>query len=246
LSIGLDYSIFRIDVLLCTAFIAGGAGATIGSSPTDSGDPMPASFADIAFTPAVQALQTRHGSRTQYARMQAHGSASTLSERERAFLERADTLYLATVGETGWPYVQHRGGPRGFLRVLLPSQIAFADFRGNLQYVSAGNVAQDDRASIIVVDVVNRRRLKLLGHLRFVDVADAGAALVASVALPGYRATVERIAVFDVVAFDWNCPQHITQRFTAEEVEVLTQPLNARIATLEAELRRAGARVPVA
>jgi len=207
---------------------------------------MPASFADIAFTPAVQALQRAHGSRTQYARMQARASASTLSEREREFLEQADTFYLATVGETGWPYVQHRGGPRGFVRVRSPSQIAFADFRGNLQYVSAGNVGEDDRASIIVVDVANRKRLKLFGRLRFVDVADADAALAASVAVPGYRATVERVAIFDIVAFDWNCPQHITQRFTAEEVEAVTRPLEARIATLEAELQRAGARVPAA
>jgi len=203
---------------------------------------MPTSFADIAFTPSVQALQSRHGSRTQYARMLARAGESTLSARERDFLEQADTFYLATVGETGWPYVQHRGGPPGFVRVRSPSQVAFADFRGNLQYVSAGNVARDDRASIIVVDVANRRRLKLLGHLHLVDLADADEALVASVALPGYRATVERIALFDVVAFDWNCPQHITQRFTADEVEAVTRPLEVRIATLEAELRHANLR----
>jgi len=203
---------------------------------------MPTSFADIAFTPSVQALQSRHGSRTQYARMQARAGESTLSARERDFLQQADTFYLATVGETGWPYVQHRGGPPGFVRVRSPSHVAFADFRGNLQYVSAGNVARDDRASIIVVDVANRRRLKLLGHLHLVDLADADEALVASVALPGYRATVERIALFDVVAFDWNCPQHITQRFTADEVEAVTRPLEVRIASLEAELRHANLR----
>jgi len=203
---------------------------------------MPTSFADIAFTPSVQALQSRHGSRMQYARMQARAGEATLSPRERDFLQQADTFYLATVGETGWPYVQHRGGPPGFVRVHSPSQVAFADFRGNLQYVSAGNVARDDRASIIVVDVANRRRLKLLGHLHFVDLADADKALAASVALPGYRATVERVALFDVVAFDWNCPQHITQRFTADEVEAVTRPLEVRIATLEAELRHANLR----
>jgi predicted pyridoxine 5'-phosphate oxidase superfamily flavin-nucleotide-binding protein len=174
--------------------------------------------------------------------MQARAGESTLSARERDFLQQADTFYLATVGETGWPYVQHRGGPPGFVHVRSPSQVAFADFRGNLQYVSAGNVARDDRASIIVVDVANRRRLKLLGHLHFVDLADADEALAASVALPGYRATVERVALFDVVAFDWNCPQHITQRFTADEVEAVTRPLEVRIATLEAELRHANLR----
>ena len=132
---------------------------------------MPTSFADIAFTPSVQALQSRHGSRTQYARMQTRAGEATLSARERDFLQQADTFYLATVGETGWPYVQHRGGPPGFVHVRSPSQVAFADFRGNLQYVSAGNVARDDRASIIVVDGANRQRLKLLGHLHFVDLA---------------------------------------------------------------------------
>lgn len=197
---------------------------------------MPRPFADIAFTPSVQALQQQYGSRAQYARMQAHASELLLADREREFLGQADSFCIATVGETGWPYVQHRGGPPGFVRVLSPSQLAFADFRGNLQYVSAGNVARDDRVSLIVVDYANRRRLKLLGHLRFVDVADADAALIATVALPGYRATVERIAIIDVVAFDWNCPQHIPQRFSVEQVDAITRPLEARIAMLEARL----------
>jgi len=205
---------------------------------------MPRPFADIAFTPSVQALQLKYGSRAQYARMQARATEAGLTLREREFLGQADSFYLATVSEMGWPYVQHRGGPRGFVRVLSPSQIAFADFRGNLQYVSAGNVARDDRVSLIVVDYAGRRRLKLLGRLRFVDVTDADAALVAAVALPGYRATVERIAIVDVVAFDWNCPQHITQRFTGDQVDAITRPLQARIAALEDELRRANPRAP--
>jgi predicted pyridoxine 5'-phosphate oxidase superfamily flavin-nucleotide-binding protein len=205
---------------------------------------MPRPFADIAFTPSVQALQRRHGSRAQYARMQAHASETGLTVREREFLENADSFYLASVGETGWPYVQHRGGPRGFIRIRSPSEIAFADYRGNLQYVSAGNVSGDDRVSLIVMDYANRRRLKMFGHLRFVDVADADPALVAATAVPGYRATVERIAVVDVVAFDWNCPQHITQRFSATQVDALVRPLEARIATLEAQLQRANLRGP--
>ena len=198
---------------------------------------MPQSFADIAFTPGVQALQRKHGSRAQYARMQQHAGPAVLGAREREFLAAADTFHLATVGETGWPYVQHRGGPRGFVRVLSPTTIAFADFRGNLQYISTGNVVHDDRAALIVVDYANRRRLKLLGHLRFVDADVADRALAAAVDLPGYRATVERIAVVDIVALDWNCPQHITPRFTAAEVDLRTRPLEARIAALEAELR---------
>jgi len=195
-------------------------------------------FADIAFTPAVQQQQERHGSRAQYARMQAHGGPNdALGEPETEFLARADSFFLATVSETGWPYVQHRGGPRGFLKVLSPSQIGFADFRGNVQYVSAGNAARNDRVSIIVMDYVQRRRLKLLGHLRFLPVADADPALVRQVELPDYRARIERVALIDAAAFDWNCPQHITQRFTLEQVQDSAQPLHARIAELEAQLR---------
>jgi predicted pyridoxine 5'-phosphate oxidase superfamily flavin-nucleotide-binding protein len=194
-------------------------------------------FADIAFTPAVQALQTRHGSRTQYARMQSRDVADdTLGPDEAEYLEHADSFYLSTVNETGWPYIQHRGGPRGFLKIVSPSRIAFADFRGNLQYVSAGNTTGNDRASIFVMDYAHRQRLKLLGRLHFVDVADADPELLRQVALPDYRARIERVAIFEVVAFDWNCPQHITQRFTLEEVEAAAQPLRARIADLEAKL----------
>lgn len=197
-------------------------------------------FADIAFTPAVRAEQERHGSRAQYARMQARsGPNDALGEAEAAFLASADSFYLATVGETGWPYVQHRGGPRGFVKVLAPARIAFADFRGNVQYVSAGNVAHDGRVAIIVMDYANRRRLKLLGTLRFIDAADADPELLRAVDLPGYQARVERVGLIDVAAYDWNCPQHITQRFTLEEVEAAAKPLRERIAALESQLAAA-------
>ena len=201
-------------------------------------------FADIAFTPAVQSLQERYGSRSQYARMQAKAGPAELGAYESEFLAAADSFYLATVSETGWPYVQHRGGPRGFLKVLSSRQIAFADFRGNLQFVSAGNAAGNDRASIIVMDYARRRRLKLLGHLRFVAVAEADPVLVRQIELPGYRARVERVALIDVAAFDWNCPQHITQRFTLDQVEEAAKPLRDRIAALEEELRAARTAVP--
>ena len=158
-------------------------------------------FAEVAFTPAVRAAQAHYGSR-----LAGNGVAPEgLGEDEIEFLRAADSFYLATVSETGWPYIQHRGGPRGFLEVVSATRISFPDFRGNRQYVSVGNVARDDRASIIVVDYVNRRRLKLLGRLRFHDPDGV-------VELPGYPARVERIAVFDVEARDWNCPQHITPR----------------------------------
>ena len=144
------------------------------------------------------------------------GGVKTLGEREAGFLGARDSFYLATVSETGWPYVQHRGGPRGFLRVVSPARIAFADFSGNRQYLSVGNAAKDDRASMIAVDYANRRRLKLLGRLRFQDLDGELARLVE---LPGYAARAERVAVFDVESFDWNCPQHITPRYTQAEWE---------------------------
>ena len=197
-------------------------------------------FADIAFTPNVQRLQERHGSRAQYARMQERsGPNDALGPDEAELLAEADSFFLATVSETGWPYVQHRGGPAGFVKVLSPTTLAFADFRGNLQHVSTGNALGDDRASIIVVDYARRRRLKLLGRLRFLDLADADPELVRHVELPGYLARVERVALFEVAAFDWNCPQHITPRFTEGEIDAATQPLRDRIAELEARLAAA-------
>jgi hypothetical protein len=202
-------------------------------------------FAELAFTQSVQALQERHGSRAAYARMEsAAESGAGLGPREARHLADADSFYLATVSETGWPYVQHRGGPRGFVRVISPTRIAFADFGGNRQFVSVGNAARDDRASLIVMDYPNRRRLKLLGRLRFWTVDEAPRELALAVELPGYRARIERIAVIDVEAFDWNCPQHITQRFTLADLEAASKPLRDRIAQLEAEiaaLRRHGA-----
>ncbi len=196
------------------------------------------SFGELAFTPAVQALQERHGSRAAYARMRAAADPDeTLSPREAHYLANADSFYLATVGETGWPYVQHRGGPPGFLKVISATRLAFADFGGNRQFVSVGNAARDDRVSIIVMDYKNRRRLKLLGRLRFLSKDEAGPELLLAVSLPGYDARIERVAVIDVEAFDWNCPQHITERFTLADIEEASKPLRARIAALEAELR---------
>lgn len=191
-------------------------------------------FGQIAFTPAVQAAQARAGSRDVYARMADKVPPPRgLGPAEAAFLGAADSFYLATVSETGWPYVQHRGGPPGFLKVVSPTRVAFADFSGNRQYVSVGNASKDDRASMIVVDYLNRRRLKLLGHLSFTGLGDAEASLASAVELPGYRARVERVAVFEAMAFDWNCPQHIPPRFTAEQVQAAVEPPRARIAELE-------------
>lgn len=194
-------------------------------------------FAAIAFTPAVRALQETHGSRAAYAGLPDElPPDGGLGEAETQFLHDADTAFLATVNADGWPYVQHRGGPRGFIRVLSPTRIAFADYRGNRQYLSAGNVAGDDRVALIVMDYAHRRRLKLLGRLHFEPVDSAAPALLAAVHQPDYRARVERVATIEVEAFDWNCPQHIRPRFTADEVDALVRPLQERIATLERDI----------
>ena len=194
-------------------------------------------FGELAFTPVVQSMQAKYGSRTAYERMHSRvPPADGLGAREVEYLAEADGFYMATVTETGWPYVQHRGGPPGFLRVLSPTQLAFADFGGNRQYVTLGNAARDDRVSIIVMDHARQRRLKMLGHLHFYDIGDADPELVFAVELPGYSARVERVAVIDLEAFDWNCPQHITQRFTLAEIDAAAQPLRERMAELEAEV----------
>ena len=194
-------------------------------------------FADIAFTGAVKAVQEHYRSRAQNERLQQAGAAhDALGDAEAAFIAERDSFYMATVSESGWPYVQHRGGPPGFLKVLGPSKVAFADFRGNTQLISAGNAANNDRVSLILMDYRNRQRLKILGRIRFDDATRADAEVVKAVQLPDYRGRVERVAVIEVEAFDWNCPQHITPRFTEAEVRSALQPLRERIAELEAKL----------
>jgi predicted pyridoxine 5'-phosphate oxidase superfamily flavin-nucleotide-binding protein len=190
---------------------------------------MAYSFGDVMFTKRVRALQEQDGSRAHYARMQAAGVArgSDFGSRETEYLQAADHFFLASVSENGRPYVQHRGGPRGFIRVLGPRELAFADFRGNRQHVTEGNVAGDDRVAMIVMDYARQMRLKLAGRVRFLDAATAPPPLLETVSLPGYAARIERIAVLALEAFDWNCPQHLTPRYTIEEIEA------ARRAVLE-------------
>jgi predicted pyridoxine 5'-phosphate oxidase superfamily flavin-nucleotide-binding protein len=175
-------------------------------------------FADLMFTDSVKAAQEKYGSRAHNERLQSNfGPNHQLTARETEFIALRDTFYLATVGETGWPYVQHRGGPPGFLRVLGQNQLAFADFRGNTQLVSTGNLSSNDRCSLILMDYPNRRRLKILGHMCMKDARTASPDALLQVEHPNYRARVERIAFIDVAAFDWNCPQHITRRYTERE-----------------------------
>jgi ferredoxin-NADP reductase len=178
-------------------------------------------FAKIAFTPKVQTAQERMGSRDAY-RNAALGDAEAVefSPYEAEFISARDSFYQGTVGENGWPYVQHRGGPTGFLKVLGPQTIGYADFAGNRQYISVGNLEGDNRVSLFLMDYVNQRRLKILGRARLID-EDTEPALVARLESPDYRARVERGVIITVEAFDWNCPKYITPRYTEQEVRKL-------------------------
>jgi uncharacterized protein len=179
-------------------------------------------FAQIAFTPGVQRAQERMGSRRGYARlMSGEDHHDRLGPSEAAFIGARDSFYIASVGETGWPYLQHRGGPKGFLRVLDGETIGFADFGGNRQYVTVGNVAGDDRVSLFLMDYPNRTRLKILGHAREIEHGDPA---LERLSVPEYRARVERGLLIAVAAFDWNCPQHIKPRYTIEEIEAMERP----------------------
>ncbi len=180
-------------------------------------------FADIAFTDGVKSAQEYYGSRAHNERLQSNfGPNDELSLREASFIAERDTFYMATVSETGWPYVQHRGGPAGFLKVLGPKKLAFADFRGNTQLISVGNVSSDDRCSLILMDYTKRRRLKILGHMHVEDAGSVSPDVLAQVKSTDYRALVERVVVIDVAAFDWNCPQHISKRYTEQEFAEMT------------------------
>lgn len=191
-------------------------------------------FLEIASTPSVQAAQAASGSREMWEHFKGHRAFDRFTHNEAAFIETRDSFYMATVSETGWPYVQHRGGPAGFLKVLDETTLGFADFRGNRQYISLGNVAADDRVSLILMDYPNRTRLKVLAHMEARDLA-AEPDLATRLALPGYKGKPERAFLLHLETFDWNCPQHITPRFTAAEIETAVSPLLSRIAALEAE-----------
>ena len=206
---------------------------------------MGRAFSDITFTPSVRAMQERMGSREQYEGFDVMTNrADRLGRMEIEFVAQADHFYQATVSETGWPYVQHRGGPAGFLKVIDPKTVAFADFRGNVQYLSVGNLQKDDRISIIVMDYANQMRLKLIGRVRLVEAAD-DAELIERLRTPGYAARIERAFVITVEGYDWNCPQHITPRFTESEINTMTAPLYAQVKRLKEQLAASAARQPL-
>jgi uncharacterized protein len=191
-------------------------------------------FLDIASTPGVRAAQEANGSGEFWANFNGDRLSDRFTPAETTFIAERGGLYIATVSESGWPYVQHRGGPPGFIRILDDRTLAIPDFRGNRQYISTGNLATNDRAALILMDYPHRRRLKLYAHVEAKDLA-ADPALAAELALPGYRAKVERALVIHLAAFDWNCPQHITPRFSEAELEPALAPFRARLEALETE-----------
>ena len=178
-------------------------------------------YRDLACTPAVREAQAKYGSADHYASMApADDKPDELGPNETAFIVARDSFYMSTISESGWPYIQHRGGPLGFVKVLSPHRIAIADYRGNRQYMSVGHLTRNNRASLFFMDYANRRRLKVMAHASVLESAE-DRALVDSLKDGGYRAAVERALVFDIEAFDWNCPQHITQRFTEAELHAI-------------------------
>lgn len=209
---------------------------------------MAHNFGSLLFSSAVKALQEKYGSRRQYARLEGEESSrDRLGPRESEYIAEQDSFYIATSGENGWPYVQHRGGPRGFLKVLDDQTIAFADFRGNRQYISTGNLLTDNRAALILIDYPRQARLKILGRVEIAEGSDAEDWLK-RLGDPEYKAVIERAYLIKVEAFDWNCPQHITRRYTEEQIRHVLEPFERRLQELEQEnsLLRANASGPVA
>jgi predicted pyridoxine 5'-phosphate oxidase superfamily flavin-nucleotide-binding protein len=193
-------------------------------------------FAELAFTPLVEEQQIKRGSRHLYERVEKSPVlGDTLGPAEQAFIRERDGFYMASVSETGWPYIQFRGGSKGFLHVLDATTIGFADLRGNTQYISLGNLQHDDRVALFLMDYARQSRLKILGRTR-INEGDADAAkLIGSLRVRGEKSPAERAIVIHVEAFDWNCPQHITPRYTEEEIAATLEPMRRRLDALEAE-----------
>ncbi len=192
---------------------------------------------DVAFTPTIKAIQTRKGSRRGYERMEQGGSwRTTVSPDLQAFVEAQTSVFLATANAAGQPYIQHRGGPAGFLRVLDDQTIGFADFSGNRQYVTSGNLAENPKAHLFLIDYAQRQRIKIWGEAKVVEGDEA---LLANLMPDGYKARPEQVVLFTVAAWDANCPQHIPQRFEAADVARALKERDDRIAELEAQLAQA-------
>jgi uncharacterized protein len=196
-------------------------------------------FAELAFTPGVKNQQTRHGSRSQYARFETAGSTGDrLRPPEQEFIRARDGFYLASVSETGWPYIQYRGGAPGFLHVLDDHTLGFADLRGNRQYISTGNLLHDDRVALFLMDYTAPARLKILGHAEIVEDTPTAHEWLERLRIPGEKTPAERAVLIHVEAYDWNCQQHITPRYTEKEIASFLDPLRRRLAAYEEENAR--------
>lgn len=192
-------------------------------------------FGSLVFTPAVKALQERYGSRRQYTRLEGSGSSPTkLGRDETEFIGERDTFYMATQGSTGWPYVQHRGGPTGFLKVIDDQTLAFADFRGNKQYISTGNLLTDNRVALILMDYPRQLRLKILGRAEIFE-GEKAKEWIEKVRVLNYKASIERVYIIRIEAFDWNCQQHIVPRYTEEEIREALAPAENKMRELQQE-----------
>ncbi len=189
---------------------------------------------DVAFTPAVKSIQARKGSREAYARVEQNGGWRTeIDENLAAFLTGTNSFYFATASADGQPYIQHRGGPKGFVKILDKNTLAFADFSGNRQYITQGNLSENPKAHIFLMDYAHRRRIKIWGEA---SVVDDDPALLQSLMPQGYRARPEQVVLFKISAWDTNCPQHIPQKFDASDVAAALAARDKRIVELEAEL----------
>lgn len=195
---------------------------------------MATNFAAIAFSDAVKALQEKHGSRKSYERMEKFNVINGLSENEMGFISNRDNFYLASIGEKNFPYIQHRGGPKGFVKVLDKNTIGFIDFSGNKQYISVGNFVTNNNVALIMMDYPGRARLKIFAKAEIIELKD-NPELLSKLDLEDYQFRPERMMFFHIEAFDWNCPQHIIQRFTVEEIQIAFKPQLDFISKLEAE-----------
>jgi uncharacterized protein len=197
---------------------------------------MAKNYAALAFTPAVKEMQEKLGSRANYARMEENTYIDGLTESEIDFIAQRDSFYMATVGENEFPYIQHRGGPKGFLKILDAKRLGFIDFKGNMQYISVGNLATNNKVSLFLMDYPAKARLKILATAEIIALND-NPELHHLLDLEAYKFRPERMMVFTIEAYDWNCPQHITPRYTMEDIETALAPQREYIAKLEADIK---------
>jgi uncharacterized protein len=197
---------------------------------------MARNFAEIAFSAEAKALQKKFGSRETYERMEHSTTYEGLTIQEEKFISQRDSFYMSTVGENGFPYIQHRGGPKGFLKILDKNRLGFVDFKGNLQYVSVGNLATNNKVALFLMDYARKRRLKIYATVEVVELKDHQD-LYDLLDLEDYKFSPERMFVFHIEAFDWNCPQHITPRYTIDELNQFLEPQREYIKKLEAEIK---------